>query len=219
MSAWGLKVVEQLIANNLIHDVADLYTLQIEDLLILEGFAQKKAENILDAIATSREQPLNRLITAWGIHGVGEVMANDLAQHYKTIDKLQQATLADLETLEGVGPNIAQAIVDWFANPVNQQLLKKIRKVGVWPEVKFSAGPAHDMPFADLTFVITGTLPTYGRDEMKALIQEHGGKVTGSVSKNTSYVLVGENAGSKADKAQELNIPMLSEAQLLAMIK
>ncbi len=215
----GIKVVEQLVDNALIQDVADLYILKVEDLLKLEGFAQKKADNVVDAITTSRNQPLNRLLTALGIHGVGEVMANDLAQHYKTIDNLRQAPLADLVTLEGVGPNIAQAIVDWFANPVNQKLLEKFRAAGVWPEVKSSAKPAQDLPLVALTFVITGTLPTYGRDEMKELIQEHGGKVTGSVSKNTSYVLVGENAGSKADKAQELNIPMLSEAQLLAMIK
>jgi DNA ligase (NAD+) len=214
----GIKVVEQLIASGLIRDVADLYTLQAHDLLELEGFAQKKAENVIDAINASRRQPLNRLIASLGIHGVGEVMAHDLALHFHSLDRLQQATKSDLESLDGVGPNIAQSIVDWFANPVNQQLLEKFRKADIWPEVKSSPKPAHGLPLADLTFVITGTLPTYSRDEMKALIQEHGGKVTGSVSKNTSYVLVGENAGSKAEKAKELAVPTLNEAQLLAML-
>ena len=214
----GIKIVEQLIENGLIKDVADLYTLKSDDLLNLEGYAEKKVENVLAAIAASKQQPLNRLITALGINGVGEVMAMDLAGRFTDLDALKAAGMEELESIDGVGPNIAQAIVDWFENPVNIVLLEKLRTVGVWPVADVSTKESDAQDLAGLTFVITGTLPNYGRDDMKALIQEHGGKVTGSVSKKTNYVVVGENAGSKADKAQELNVPMITEADLLGMI-
>ena len=215
----GIKVVEQLIEQGLVHDVADLYTLKAEDLLKLEGYADKRVENTLAAIAASKEQSLNRLITALGIRGVGEVMANDLAIHFRTLDALQAANFTELESIDGVGPNIAKAILDWFENPKNQALLEKLRSVGVWPEMTEGHITEGALTLNGLTFVLTGTLPNYSRDDMSALIQEHGGKVTGSVSKNTSYVVVGENAGSKAEKAQALGIPMISEAQLLDMIQ
>jgi DNA ligase (NAD+) len=215
----GIKIVEQMIENGLIKDVADLYTIKAEDLLNLEGYAEKRVENVLAAIEASKQQPLNRLITALGINGVGEVMAADLSARYSTLDLLKTASLEELQSIEGVGPNIAQAIVDWFANPVNVALVEKLRSVGVWPVAEIGKVHEGTQELAGLTFVITGTLPNYGRDDMKELIQQHGGKVTGSVSKNTSYVVVGESAGSKADKAQELNIPMISEAQVLAMLQ
>jgi DNA ligase (NAD+) len=214
----GIKIVEQLIENGLIKDVADLYTLKAEDLLNLEGYGERKVENVLAAIAASKQQPLNRLITALGINGVGEVMALDLAGRFTDLDALKVATMEELESIDGVGPNIAQAIVDWFANPVNVTLLEKLRVVGVWPVADLSVTNGGAQELAGLTFVITGTLPNYGRDDMKELIQQHGGKVSGSVSKKTNFVVVGENAGSKADKAQELNVPMITEADLLGML-
>ncbi|MBI9051815.1 MAG: NAD-dependent DNA ligase LigA [Anaerolineaceae bacterium] len=215
----GIKIVEQLIEQKLIQDVADLYTLKSDDLLNLEGYAEKKVENVLAAIAASKAQPLNRLITALGINGVGEAMATDLAGKYADLDALKAASMPELESMDGVGPNIAQAIIDWFANPLNTQLLEKLRNVGVWPIVEHQQVERTAQVLSGLTFVITGTLPNYGRDEMKTLIQQHGGKVSGSVSRKTSYVVMGENAGSKADKASALNVAILNEAQLLEMLK
>lgn len=214
----GIRIVEQLVESGLVRDVADLYTLTKADLLKLEGFASKKADNLLNAIQTSRSQPLARLVTALGIRGVGEVMAVDLAKAFGNLDALAKATVEDLQQIEGVGPNISQAIVDWFERDNNRKLLSKLRSVGVWPEEKKATPSSSEQPLAGLVFVVTGTLPTYSRDEVKELIQKYGGKVTDSVSKNTSFLVVGENAGSKLDKAKQLGVKILDEAGLLAMI-
>jgi DNA ligase (NAD+) len=210
----GIKIVEQLIESGLVHDVADLYTLRRDDLLRLEGFADKKADNLLTAIDASRRQTLARLITALGMRGVGEVMAADLARFYPDLDLLARASLDDLQTIEGVGPNTAQAILDWFERPANRQVIAKLHAAGVWPRAEAAAQPAGEQPLAGLTFVVTGTLPTFSRDEAKEYIQSRGGKVTDSVSKKTSYLVVGEAAGSKLAKAQELGVPILDEAGL-----
>ena len=208
----GIKIVEQLVDAGLVHDVADLYNLRKEDLLQLEGFAEKKADNLLQSIAASKGQGLSRLITALGIRGVGEVMAADLPDYYPDLDALSVATIDDLQKIEGVGPNIAQAIVDWFARPANQQVLKKLKAAGLWPRVEPGAGLAKGrLPFDGMTFVVTGTLPGLSRDEVKEFIQNYGGKVTDSVSKKTSYLVLGENPGSKLDKAQALGVPVLDE--------
>jgi DNA ligase (NAD+) len=211
----GIKIVEQLVSANLVRDVADLYGLNKGALLGLEGFADKKAENILQAIDASRSQPLSRLITALGIRGVGEVIANDLARNYPDLDKLSQASLGELQQIEGIGPNIAQAIADWFARPANRSLLQKLQASGVWPIASRASGPTDMQPtLAGLTFVITGTLPSLSREDAKGLIEAAGGKVTDSVSKKTSYLVLGENPGSKLDKAQLLGVPILDEVAL-----
>jgi DNA ligase (NAD+) len=210
----GIKIVEQLIESGLVHDVADLYTLHREDLLSLEGFAEKKADNLLAAIDASRRQTLARLITALGIRGVGEVMAADLARFYPDLDLLSHASLDDLQTIEGVGPNTAQAILDWFERPANRQVIAKLHAAGVWPRTEAAAQPLGEQPLAGLTFVVTGTLPTLSREDAKEYIQSRGGKVTDSVSKKTSYLVVGEAAGSKLAKAEELGVPILDEAGL-----
>jgi DNA ligase (NAD+) len=211
----GIKIVEQLVEAGLIHDVADLYTLRKEQLLELEGFADKKADNLLQAIERSRAQPLARLITAIGIRGVGEVMAADLARFYPDLDSLSHASLENLQTIEGIGPNIAQAIVDWFARPANQQLLVKLRNVGVWPQTELKP-PETETPLslAGFTFVITGTLQGFSREGAKAFIESNGGKVTDSVSKKTSYLVVGDTPGSKLDKARVLGVTIIDEAGL-----
>lgn len=209
----GIKIVEQLVDAGLVEDVADLYTLETDDLLALEGFAEKKAENLLAAIVASKKQPLARLLNALGIRGVGEVMAAELARHYGSLDALMQASAEELEQIEGVGPNIAAAIVDWFSRERNRRVLKKLRAAGVWPQEDASRAAAAaqtSRPLAGLTFVITGTLPGMSRAEAKALIQNHGGKVTGSVSRKTNYLLAGENPGSKLDKAQALGVPVIT---------
>jgi DNA ligase (NAD+) len=202
----------------LVHDIADLYTLQRDELLRLEGFAEKKVDNLLQSIEDSKNGPLVRLINGLGIRGVGEVMASDLAETFLDLDTLSHVSFEELITLEGVGPNIAQAIVDWFAQPANQIILSKLRKSGVWPRVDISLSeeglPKH---FDGKIFVISGTLEGFSRQEIKSFIEERGGKVTSSVSKKTSYLVLGENPGSKLDKAISLNIPLLKENELIEL--
>jgi DNA ligase (NAD+) len=206
----GIKIVEQLVESNLVNDVADIYSITQKQLLKLEGFAEKKADNLLTAVETSKSMPLSRVINALGIHGVGEVMALELANHFTDLSQLSDATAERLLKIEGIGPNIAMAIVDWFKRDTNRQVLKKLRKAGVWPIEKPSTRqPTELARFFNQTFVITGTLPGYTRDEIKEIIQQNGGKVTDSVSKNTSYLLVGEQPGSKLDKAQKMGIKII----------
>ena len=214
----GIKIVEQLVEAGFVKDVADLYTLSRDDLLSLEGFAEKKADNLLAAIDESRNQSLNRLLSALGIRGVGEVGAADLARQFGSLDRLSAAGVDDLLEIEGVGPNIAQAVVDWFSTPTNRVVLKKLKSAGVWPQQISQTEAEADGNLRDQTFVITGTLPSLSRNEAKALIERNGGRVTGSVSKKTSFLLAGENPGSKLDKAQSLGIPVLDEAELMNLI-
>ena len=215
----GSKIVEQLVDAGLVHDVADLYTLTRENLLSLEGFAEKKADNLLASIETSRQQPLARLINALGVHGVGEVMAVDLTRVYPDLEALSQTTVEALQRIEGVGPNIAQAIVDWFARPANRQVLEKLRKAGVWPIAEQKAAPTGPQPLTGLTFVITGTLPGFSREGAKEFIQQYGGKVTDSVTKKTNYLVAGDSAGSKLDKARELGVKVVDEPALRSMVE
>lgn len=214
----GIKIVEQLIAEGLVKDVADLYTLKKEQLLALEGFKDKKADNLLTAIENSKSQSLARFIAALGIHGVGEVMAGDLSRKFEDLDALSKAKADDLMQIEGVGPNIAESIVDWFSRPANQKVLKKLKSVGMWPRggAAQAESQASDA-FAGMTFVVTGTLPTFSRDDAKAFIESHGGKVTDSVSKKTSYLVLGENPGSKFEKAKALGVRIIGEEELKSL--
>jgi DNA ligase (NAD+) len=211
----GIKIVQQLVTEGLVHDVADLFNLQREALLDLEGFAEKKADNLLQAIENSKGQTLGRLITALGIHGVGAVVANDLARIYGNLDNLTKTSGDELESIAGIGPNIAKAVVDWIARPANQKVLGKLRGAGVWPIAETPVEVSEDRrTLANLTFVVTGTLASFSRQEIKSFIQDHGGKVTGSVSQKTDYLVSGENPGSKFAKAQNLGIPILDEDAL-----
>jgi DNA ligase (NAD+) len=146
---------------------------------------------------------------------VGEVMAVDLAHHYENLDMLSQATIDELQQIEGIGPNIAQAIVDWFSKPRNIEIYRKLKDFGVWPvaEVDEQKSP-EKQPFAGLSFVVTGSLTGFTREEVKAFIENLGGKVIDSVSKKTSYLVLGGNPGSKLDKARQLGIPLLDENAL-----
>lgn len=209
----GYKIVEQLIEEGLVKDVADLFTLTKDQLLNLDGFGEKKAENLLNALEQGKAQSLNRLITALGIHGVGEVMAKDLSAAFGRLDKLANVSVDELMSIEGIGPNIAESIVDWFAKPSNKKLLGKLKKAGVWP-VEAQKHPPSSAKLSGLTFVITGTLPTLSRDEAKEFIESNGGKVIDSVSKKTSYLVLGENPGSKLGKAQSLGLKVIDETQL-----
>ncbi len=218
MVGLGIKIVEQLVEAGLVKNAADLYRLDRAMLLKLEGFAGKKADNLLQAIQTSRSQPLARLIYALGIRGVGEVMATDLARRYPDLEVLSRANEADLQMMEGVGPNIAKAIVDWFERPGNQKLLGELRQLGVWPVAARSEKPVGPQPLEGLTFVVTGTLQGFSREGVKDYIQNHGGKVSDSVSRKTDFLVAGESAGSKLDKARALGVRVISEEQLRKLI-
>ena len=212
----GIKIVEQLAQSGLVHDVADLYSLRREQLLSLEGFAGKKADNLLQALADSKSRPLSRLITALGIRGVGEVVAADLARRFADLDELAAASEADLQNIAGIGPNIAAAIVDWFARERNRMVIEKLRRAGVWPRRAAQAAPGSGA-LAGKTFVVTGALSGFTRESVKEYIEAHGGKVTGAVSKNTDYLVVGENPGAKLDKARALGVKVIGEEQLKKM--
>ncbi len=213
IAGFGIKVGEQLAAEGLIKDVADIYFLTREQLLSLEGFADKKADNLLAAIEASKQQPYQRFLTALGIRYVGGVVAGVIANAFPSIDRLQQATQAELESVEGIGPRIAESIVAWFSRPANQALIEKFRRAGVTLSVQRSNIQRSNV-LEGLTFVITGTLPTWSREETAEFIQQHGGKVTDSISKKTDYLVVGEKAGSKLSKAQALGVPLLDEDKL-----
>jgi DNA ligase (NAD+) len=223
----GIKIVEKLIETGKVKDVADIYTLKRADILDAVTKKERKtkaeppgkiADNLLLSITNSKSQPLSRLIAALGIHGVGEVMARDLSQNFTNLDELAKARVDGLMQIGGLGPNIAESIVDWFSLPFNSQVLKKLRSAGVWPQGGQSIRNAQSDKFADLTFVITGTLPTFSRDDAKTFIESHSGKVTDSVSKKTSYLVLGENPGSKADKAQSLGVKIINENELRKLV-
>ena len=218
----GSKIVEKLVETGAVKDAADIYSLKRDD--ILEAVTKKDrktdkeppgkiADNLLTSIENSRIQPLNRLLTALGVRGVGEVVAGDLARHFGSLDPLSKASVEDLMQIEGVGPNIAEAIVDWFKRPVNQKVLAKLKKAGVWPKLE-EKGRKREGAFTGSTFVITGILPTFSREQAKGFIEEHGGKVTDSVSKKTSYLVLGEEPGSKFEKARSLGVKIINEAEL-----
>jgi DNA ligase (NAD+) len=216
----GIKIVEQLVSAGLVKNVADLYSLKKPDLLELEGFADKKADNLIESIQRSKQNPLSRLIFALGIKGVGEVVGEQLANEFSSLDRLSKVTQEELEELEGIGPNIAQAIVEWFSHPTHQKLLSQLRDAGMWPTMEFDKiTPPENSYFSGKTFVITGTLPGMSRQEAKAFISSLGGKVTSSVSSKTDFLLAGEKAGSKLTKAQELGIQILTEDEIKTLGK
>jgi len=218
IEGMGEKIVAQLIDAGLIRDVADVYTVTQEDLLALDGFAEKKASKLLEAIATSKQRPLMAVIAGLGIRHVGEVAARALTDYFGSLDALMETATQSPETLqniEGVGPTIAQSVSEWAGRESTRAVIEKLKHYGINPtqEIKRDAAPVAG-PFAGQTFVITGTL-SQSRDEVAAWITSRGGKVTDSVSKNTSYVVVGDAPGaSKITKAQKLDVPMIGEEAL-----
>jgi DNA ligase (NAD+) len=214
IEGFGIKIAEQLIQAELIRDVGDIYSLDQhrEQLLALESFAEKKVDNLLAAVEASKSQPLVRLVTALGIQGVGGVVARTLVSAFPSIAALASASVEDLEVVEGVGPHIAHSVVDWFSRPRHQQVLAKLGQLGL--QMEASAPDQAPQPLAGLTFVITGTLPSMSRDQARAFIEARGGKVTGTVSQKTNYLLLGENPGSKLAKAQSLGTEVIGEEAL-----
>ncbi len=213
----GEKQAELFVTQGLINDVADLYYVKSDDLAGMEGFGSRRIANLLQAIEQSKQRPLERLIVGLGIRYVGSVAAQLLARHLGSLDALMNATQAELEEIEGIGPVAAASIVDFFQRPEEQQVIAKLRAAGLTLMATPPPLPQSD-GLAGKTFVLTGTLPTLTREAAAALIQAHGGKVTSSVTKKTSYVVAGAEAGSKLAKAQELGIPLLDEDGLRALV-
>jgi len=213
----GDKLVEQLVDAAIVKTPVDLYRLGLLALANLERMGEKSAQNLLAAIQKSRSTTLARVIFALGIRNVGEATARDLARHFGKLDALMAADVEALQQVPDVGPIVARSIVDFFGEPHNCEVIEQLRAAGVhWPEGE--PAPAAGGALAGKTFVLTGTLPSLSRDEAKALIEAQGGKVAGSVSKKTSYVVAGEEAGSKLAKAQELGLDILDEVGLRELL-
>ncbi len=219
----GDKLVDQLVESNVIRTLPDLYRLGLSSLVALERMAEKSAQNVLAALEKSKETTLARFLFGLGIRHVGESTARDLAKHFGTLDALMGATQETAATVEqllevpDVGPIVAQSVHTFFQQPHNREVVEQLRACGVtWPEgVRTEKAP---QVLAGKTFVLTGTLPTLGRDAAKDMLEAAGAKVSGSVSKKTSYVVAGEEAGSKLAKAEELGVPVIDEAGMLALL-
>ncbi len=213
----GEKLAEQLIHADLVKTVADIYKLKKENLLGLERMGEKSAEKLLASIEASKHTTLERFIYALGVPEVGEATARTLASHFGALKKIEEASLEQLMGVEDIGPAVADCILHFFAEPVNLEVIGALIEDGVtWEENQGTKD--EDLPFKGMTFVLTGSLPTLSRDKASDLIRKFGGKVSGSVSKKTAYVLAGEAAGSKLAKAQELGINIISEEDLFKLI-
>ena len=212
----GEKIVEQLVGKGMVRDVADLYSLKLEEVAELERMGEKSAQNLLNEIEGSKKQPLDRLIYALGIQFVGERTGQLLAEHFSTLEELASATAEELENVNEVGPKVAQSITEFFSEPANKKIIKKLREKGVNP--KAEKREVKSQKLAGKSFVFTGSLANRSREEAGELVQQHGGKVGGSVSKKTDYVVVGTDPGSKYEKAKELGVAILTEAEFEKLI-
>lgn len=214
----GSKLIEVLVEKEWVKTPADLFRLNFDDLVQLERMGEKSARNLLDSIAKAKQTTLGRFLFGLGIRHVGESTARDLATHFNGVEQLMNASVEELLEVNDVGPVVAESIRQFFDEPANQQVVRELMSLGLsWPEAQVqSADSAH--PFFGKTFVLTGSLSQYSRDEAGALIMERGGKVSGSVSKKTDFVLAGESAGSKLDKAASLGITILDEITFQGML-
>lgn len=211
----GERTTQQLLEAGLVHDFADLYRLRVEDLLELEGFAEVSARNLVAAIDATRDRPLSRLLFALGIRHVGATAAQLLARRFTSMDALLAADVADFAAVHGIGATTAEALHAFLSEPRNRELIERLRAAGVNMIEPVEQEEAR--PFADLTFVVTGTLPTMSRKEVTAFIERRGGRVAGSVSRATNYLVAGESPGSKLERARELGVPVLTEDELVAL--
>jgi DNA ligase (NAD+) len=213
----GDKLVEQLVDAGVVRTLPDLYRLGLTALAGLERMADKSANNLLEALEKSKQTTLPRFLFGLGIRHVGEATAKELARHFGSLDAVMDASEAQLLEVNDVGPIVAQSLRTFFDQPHNREVVEQLRACGVtWPEGEPAARAPQ--PLSGKTFVITGTLPTLSRDEAKDRVEAAGGKVAGSVSKKTDFVVAGTEAGSKLTKAQELGVAIIDEAALLAML-
>ncbi|MFH1947465.1 MAG: NAD-dependent DNA ligase LigA [Candidatus Magasanikbacteria bacterium] len=212
----GKKIVEQLIEEGLIKNVADIFTLTKGDLEPLERFAEKSAENLIEAIKKAKQVTLPRFIFGLGIHHVGEETGITLAKEFRSLDGIMKASLEDLQSVNDVGPRVAESIYAWFSDADNRKLLEDLKNSGV--EIEYRKPKAESRKLSGQTFVLTGSMESMSRDEAKDKIRELGGDVSSSVSKKTDYVVAGEKAGSKFDRAKELGVKLLSEEEFIKLI-
>lgn len=212
----GNSMVDQLVSAKLIRSYADLYELKVEDILPLERMAEKSATNLIQAIENSKQQPFERLLYALGIRHVGVTVARELAQSFGSLESIMSADTEKIAGVHGIGIKIAESITTFFNQPKSVELVRRLISYGL--KTQFEKPESSGSTFEGLTFVLTGTLPTLSRSDATDLIEKNGGKTTGSVSKNTSYVLAGDAAGSKLDKARKLGIKVITEEELLSMI-
>jgi len=215
IDGMGEALVTQLTERGLVKNVADIYQLTKKDLLSLDRFADKSAQNILDEIENSKKLPLERVIYGLGIRMVGERTAQFLAEHFGSMDAIANASVEELQQVNEVGPRIAESIAEFFSNPANRELVARLEKAGLAFKGKKKA---RGTKLAGKTFVLTGTLAHFTRDEAKKMIEDAGGKVTGSVSKKTDYVVAGTDAGSKLDKAKELGVAVIDEREMQDLV-
>ena len=215
IDGMGEAICQQLVDREMVHSYADLYDLTAEQLLTLEGFAQKKADKTVEAIHKSKENDLALLLFGLGIRGIGEKAAKLLAARFGSLEAIQNATSEEIAFIDGFGGIMADSVAEYFADPQNRLLCQRLQEQGL--NTLSSQQPTGNR-LAGMTFVLTGTLPTLSRSEASALVEQNGGKTSSSVSKKTSYLLAGEEAGSKLTKAQSLGVPILTEAEFLAMI-
>jgi DNA ligase (NAD+) len=207
--------LEQFVAAGLIEDVASLYDLDAQRLIELERFAERSADQLVAAIAASKAQPLSRLLFALGIKDIGETVAKQIAKHFGTMDAIANASVDDVLAVHGIGDTIAQSLVSWFSEPKARQLIERLARRGLTlEEPRSQTGTS----LKGMTVVITGTLPTLSREQANALVEDNGGRVASSVSKKTSFVLVGEDAGSKLEKAKTLGVETIDEAEFLRRV-
>jgi DNA ligase (NAD+) len=214
----GFALVDQLIAKQVVKNVADLYSLKLDDLASLERMAERSASNVLAQIEASKSRDLWHLMYGLGIRHVGERTAGILARHFGSLQRLAEAPVEELDEIHEIGLTMAQSIRDWFDDPGNQRLCERLQEAGVRTEEKQSRPPA-DERFAGKIFVLTGTLPSLARDEARALIEANGGRVTSSVSKKTDFVVAGVEPGSKLDKANQFGVKVIDEAAFRAMLE
>jgi DNA ligase (NAD+) len=211
----GERTIGQLLKQNLINSVADLYHLTREDLLGCERFADKSAKKLLNAITASKARPLGRFLFALGIRHVGEHLAGLLARQFGSLEELSRATREELLAIHEIGPQVADSVTDFFAKPRNRDILSALQQAGVTPQIEERR---HGGPFDGKTFVFTGSLTRFSRKQAQETVERLGGRASGSVSKKTDWVIAGEAAGSKLDKARQLGIQILSEEEFLNMV-
>lgn len=220
IDGFGIKQAELFVGEGLVADVADIFSIRADQLDAMEGYKKRRIDNLIAAIAAAKDRPVARSLTALGIRGVGGVVAEALVENFGSIDAIASADLETLEAVDGIGPILAQSVVDWFESPHNRAVIEKLRRAGVRLEEDMIEEPSvGDTRLAGRTFVITGTLPSMSREQAAARIKAAGGKVTSSVSKKTSFLLAGEAAGGKLEKAQKLGIAIIDEAELLRMVE
>lgn len=218
ITGLGEKLADRFVDLGWIHDFGDIYSLDFAQVAQLEGLGEKSAENLQNAIEISKNRPLGRLLAGLGILHVGERNANLLAKQFRSMENLEHATLDEVQSVPGIGTVVAQSVIDFFADPTNQKVIAKLAAAGV--NMSDGAPESEEPgPLTGQTFVLTGRLEGLTRSEAESRLRALGATVTGSVSKKTNFVIAGEDAGSKAEKAQELGVPILSEQDMLSLIQ